>query len=222
MKNVTILLFLFIGFQSIAQKDSLQIGDKYWEDQLYMYISYNTILKQPKETGNSGFSYGITLGYIKDIPLNNQGNVSVGIGAGYNYESFNHGLRVLSSDEMIHDPDAGISSNEIKLHNIEFPIQFRWRTSDAVTYSFWRIYTGVKLTYNLSNKFSYQLNNQSFNYRNINIYNDFQTGLELSVGYGAFNLFVYYGLTSMYKNVVIDTEKVNSKIAKFGLIFYLL
>ncbi|MDY0780930.1 porin family protein [Tenacibaculum sp. IB213877] len=222
MKNVTILLFLFIGFQSIAQKDSLQIGDKYWEDQLYMYISYNTILKQPKETSNSGFSYGITLGYIKDVPLNNQGNVSVGIGAGYNYESFNHGLRVLSSDEIIHDPDAGISSNEIKLHNIEFPIQFRWRTSDAVTYSFWRIYTGVKLTYNLSNKFSYQLNNQSFNYRNINIYNDFQTGLELSVGYGAFNLFVYYGLTPMYKNVVIDTEKVNSKIAKFGLIFYLL
>ncbi|WP_246143007.1 porin family protein [Tenacibaculum adriaticum] len=204
---------------SFSQKDSLQLGDSYWEDQLYLNITYNILDKQPTGFGNGGFSYGFSAGYIKDIPFNRRGNFSTGIGIGYNYDSFSHNLTPNNVD-FTSNPDA--ISSQIGLHNLEFPIQIRWRTSDAVTYSFWRIYTGVKLSYNLSNNFTYTIDNEKFSFTNIDKYNNFQTGLELSVGYGAFNLYVYYGLTPMYKDAYIDNEKIDTTITKFGLIFFLL
>jgi len=214
------LFFVFSTRLLLAQKDSLKIGDKYWEDQLYLNISYNVLQNQPSGTEDSGFSYSFSGGYIKDIPLNKRGDLAVGIGLGYGFSSFNHGLQVIN-DTTIELQNA-ITNNKITLHNLELPIQFRWRTSDAVTYAFWRVYTGIKITYNLSNTHSYTQNNQSIEFSNISFFNKFQTGLEISAGYGAFNLYGYYGFTPIYKDITIANENVNSKIIKFGLIFYLL
>jgi hypothetical protein len=220
MKYIFILALLFCTSVVFGQKDSLRLGTSYWEDQIYFNVSYNALRKLSQTVPSSGFSYGFSLGYIKDIPFNKRGNISAGIGVGYNFDSFTHSLRVLNENEITYE--EGLSSNKMKLNTIEFPIQFRWRTSDAVTYSFWRIYTGVKLGYNLSNKYTYLLNGNEFSYKNINPFNKFQAGFDISAGYGAFNLYFYYGLTPLYKDVVIDGEELNTRIAKFGLIFYLL
>ncbi len=216
----SLLIGTFLSISFYAQSDSLRIGDKYWEDQLYISLSYNIIQNQPDKTTESGFSYSFSLGYIKDIPLNKEGTLAIGIGAGYGYNSFNHGLQIVDSNTI--QIANNISSNKIDLHNLEFPIQIRWRTSDAVKYSFWRIYGGLKFDYNLSNSFSYIKNEQTVEFNNMNLFNNFQSGIELSTGYGAFNLYIYYGLSSMYKNAVINSKKIDSKIVKFGLIFYLL
>ncbi len=220
--KIFIIIFSFFSVCSFSQKDSLKLGDKYWEDQLYMSISYDIMRSQPTSTDITGFSYSLSFGYIKDIPFTKRGNLSAGIGAGYGYNSFNHDLQVIDNNTIQLASD--ISFNKLRLHNLEFPIQLRWRTSDAVTYSFWRVYAGVKLNYNLNNKFSYQLNsnNQTVEFSNVAIFNKFQTGLELSAGYGAFNFYMYYGLSPVYKDAVINGENVSSKITKFGLIFYLL
>ena len=67
-----LLLFVFISLSctGFAQKDTLQIGDWYSEDQLYMLVSYNQLFDQPSQVNGSGFSYGLSSGYIKDIILN--------------------------------------------------------------------------------------------------------------------------------------------------------
>jgi hypothetical protein len=217
------LLSLFIVFFSInvlCQTDSLRIGDKYWEDQLYMSISYDLMRNQPDIAEDTGFSYSLSFGYIKDIPFSKNGKFAGGVGLGYGYSSYNHDLQVVNSSTIqIAD---NIASNKLKMHNLEIPLQLRWRTSDAVTYAFWRVYAGVKLSYNLSNTFSYEESSQLKEFSNIDIYNKFQTGLELSAGYGAFNFYFYYGLNSVYKNAEINGVNVASKITKFGLIFYLL
>lgn len=222
MRKETLILFTFIcGLKfCFSQVDSLKIGDKYLEDQLYLGVSYDVMLNQPKGTSSSSFSYSFSFGYIKDIPLRKEGDIAVGIGAGYGFNSFNHGLQTTNGNSLQLATD--ITSNKIILHNIELPIQFRWRTSDAVTYSFWRIYSGIKLTYNFSNAFKYVQNNRAIKFTNIPIYRDFQAGLEMSAGYGTFNFYFYYGLTPIYKNVTINNETVNSNILKFGLIFYIL
>lgn len=220
MKYLISFLFLINSVTSFAQKDSLQVETRYWEDQLYISVSYNTLTKQPKSVNGSGFSYGISGGYIKDIPFNIKGKWAAGIGLGYSYDVFSHDLLISSSE--VFSADAGKSSNKFKLHTIEVPLQIRWRNSDATTYSFWRIYTGIRLGYNISNSFKNNENNQSYTLSNINAFNKFQTGLEFSAGYGAVNFYVYYGLTPMYKNAKLNGEKINTKIAKFGLIFYLL
>ena len=213
-------IFIFTCSFCYAQIDSLKIGDKYLEDQLYLGVSYDLMLNQPKGTPSTSFSYSLSVGYIRDFPLNKRGNFALGAGLGYGFNSFNHGIQVV--DENTIQIGNDVSSNKLRLHNLEIPVQIRWRTSDAVTYSFWRVYAGVKMTYNFSNNFSYNLNNNAFQFSNIPIYNRFQTGLDLSVGYGTFNFYMYYGLTPVYKDVMINNESVNSNIIKLGLIFYIL
>lgn len=220
MKKLLTICLLFFSMFLVAQKDSLQLGEPYWEDQLYFSVSYNILDKQPKGAESNAFSYGLSLGYIKDIPFNRKGNWAAGIGIGYNYDSFNHRLQVDEKGNLT--LNSAINSSKIKLHNLELPIQLRWRTSNAVTYSFWRVYAGIRLSYNLNNNFSYTLNNQYYNYNNINSYNNFQTGLEFSAGYSAFNFYIYYGLTPIYKKITINEVPVNTQIIKLGLVFYLL
>ncbi len=216
----SLVLCLLFSINAISQIDSLKVGDKYWEDQLFFAITYDiTTDKLQNETSN-GFSYSFSAGYIKDIPITKSGNMSFGVGAGYSFNSLNNLLQVTDTNTL--QIPNNISANKIKLHDLIIPLQFRWRTSDAVTYSFWRIYTGIRFTYNLSNKFTYRENDNLIEFNNINVFNNFQTGLELSAGYGAFNFFIYHGLSSIFKDTSINNKEVNTTITKFGLIFYLL
>lgn len=216
------IFFTLLSLPSICfgQIDSLKVGDKYWEDQLYLSVSYDIMDNQPSGVSATGFSYSFSAGYIKDIPFHRKGRFAAGIGLGYGYNTFNHDLQILDNNSV--QIANNISSNNLTIHNLEIPIQLRWRTSDAVTYSFWRLYAGVRFSYNLSNRFSYVENDVSVEFKNVDFFNKFQSGLELSAGYGAFNLFVYYGLSPIYKDLFLDEVSVNTKIIKFGLIFYLL
>lgn len=221
------LLFLFTILYAIsfanAQKDSLQLGDRYAEDQLYFLISYNQLYDQPSQLGGSGFSYGLSTGFIKDITLNKQGSFAVGLGVGYNFDSFNHDLKVTETNNQVtFEVDNTITSNRLSIHSLEFPFEIRWRDSDAKKYSFWRVYAGIKASYNLSNVFRFEEGGQSFSFDNISRFRDWQYGLTLSVGYNALTAHVYYGLTPILKDSTIGTSEISTKIIRIGLIFYLL
>ncbi|KAF9659638.1 porin family protein [Tenacibaculum sp. ZH5_bin.1] len=222
MRYIVSFFVFFLSLTTFCQKDSLQLGDKYWEDQLYIDITYNLLQDQPDGIGKTGFSYGLGVGYMKDIPFNINGRTAIAIGLGYNYDSFSHGLKVLEGNVKEYETDPDISSNKIKLHNLEMPIQFRWRSSDANTYSFWRFYAGFKVSYNISNSFRYDSPTGRVSFSNVEKYNKWQAGLTLSAGYGTFNFHVYYGLSPMFKNVTLNGKSIDSKIVKLGLSFYLL
>ena len=224
MKKLSFFLFLFIGtLFSFAQKDSLQLGDRYAEDQIYLSISYAQLYNQPSTITKSGFSYGISAGFLKDIILNKKGSISIAAGIGYGFESFNHELKVVEVNNNTRFSEAtNINSNDFKTSNLEFPLELRWRTSNANKYNFWRVYTGIKFLYNLSNRFDFIENNTNFSYKNVSAFNKFQYGLTLSAGYDEFNINIYYGLTPIFKNATINGEAINTKTLKFGLIFYIL
>jgi hypothetical protein len=223
MKKAILLFFIGFSINSFAQKDSLQLGDRYAEDQLYMMISYNQLFDQPAQVNGSEFSYGLSLGFIKDFILNKEGSLSVGLGIGYNFNAFNHGLKVSEINNVVaFEVDNTLTSSEFKTHNLEFPFEIRWRSSDANTYKFWRVYTGIKASYNFSNTFKYNDGTQSFSFRNVSRYNQWQYGLTLSVGYDAFTAHIYYGLTPILKDASVGTTDISTKILKIGLIFYLL
>lgn len=214
------MLFLASSL-SFAQKDSLQLGDRYTEDQLYFLISYNQLYDQPSEVGGSGFSYGLSAGYIKDMPLNKQGSFAVGLGVGYNYDSFNHGLKVTEvNNEVTFEVDNNLQTNRLLLHNVEFPLEIRWRNSDATKYSFWRVYAGIKASYNLNNIFRFNDGTQSRSFSNVSRFNDWQYGLTLSVGYNALTAHLYYGLTPILQDSSIGTSDISTKLIRIGLIFY--
>ncbi|QXP64110.1 porin family protein [Polaribacter sp. HaHaR_3_91] len=221
---LTLFIILINVIGSFAQKDSLNLGDRYAEDQIYVAVSYAQFIDQPQEIFKSNFSYGLSVGFLKDVILNKQGNVSIAAGVGYGFDFFNHELKVEEINNATDfSSDASISANLFKSHNLEFPLEFRWRTSTANKYSFWRIYGGVKFSYNLSNKFQFDdENGNTFKYKDVSNYNKLQYGLTLSTGYDEFNINLYYGLTPVFENSTINGEVINTKILKFGLIFYLL
>lgn len=224
MKRILFFTFLlFLVSNLSAQKDSLQLGDRYAEDQIYASISYSQFFNQPTPISRSGFSYSISTGFIKDITLNKNGNFSFALGIGYGIDFFNHKLKVEEfADETVFSTSANLSSNVFKSQNLEFPIELRWRTSTSKSYDFWRIYGGVKFLYNLSNTYQFVENSTEFQYKNVNSYNTLQYGLSLSAGYDAFNVNFYYSLTPLFNNATINGEDINTSILKFGLIFYIL
>jgi hypothetical protein len=220
-----LLLFVFISLSctGFAQKDTLQIGDWYSEDQLYILVSYNQLFDQPSQVKGSGFSYGLSSGYIKDIILNKEGRFAIGIGIGYNYDSFNHGLKVSNTNNVVaFETDETLTSNQLSIHNIEFPFEIRWRDSNANKYSFWRVYGGIKASYNVKNTFEFNDGTQLVSFEDVSRFQQWQYGLTLSVGYNTFTAHMYYGLTPILKDSSIGTTEISTKIVRVGLIFYLL
>ena len=220
-----LIFFFFIGCSSIAfsQKDSLQLGSKYAEDQLYFLISYNQLFDQPSLVKGSGFSYGLSAGFMKDLILNKKGSISLALGFGYNYDLLNHGLTIAEeNNEVTFQVDNSGAINTLTIHNLEFPFEFRWRNSDAQIYKFWRVYMGVKASYNVSNNFKFTDQLNSFSYKNVSRFNSCQYGLTLSVGYDVFTAHMYYGLTPMLKDTMLGTTDISSKTMRIGLIFYFL
>ena len=78
MKRIIYFVFLIVFVSNLsAQKDSLQLGDRYADDQIYASISYAQLFNQPNTITKSGFSYAISSGFIKDITLNKRGDLSM-------------------------------------------------------------------------------------------------------------------------------------------------
>ena len=223
MKKVFFLILIGFTIPFFAQKDSLQLGDRYAEDQLYMLISYNQLIDQPLSVDASGLSYGLSAGFIKDVTLNRRGSISLAMGLGYNFDLYNHGLVISEqNNEITFQAGNSFTSNKLLTHNLEFPLQLRWRNSDANTYKFWRIYMGIKASHNLSNNFKFLNETTSLSYKNIPQFNSWQYGVTLSVGYDVFTAHAYYGLNPILENAMIGSTEISSKILKIGLIFYLL
>ena len=225
MKSISILLVLLLFTSyNYAQKDSLNLGERYAEDQIYVSISYAQFYDQPTVISKSNFSYALSGGFIKDFILNKQGSFSLAAGVGYGFDFFNHKLKVEEiNNSTVFSSDKTISGNLFKSHNLELPFELRWRTSNANKYNFWRIYAGVKFLYNLSNKFQFKdASNSSFKFSNISSFNKLQYGLTLSAGYDEFNINVFYGLTPVFSESKINGENINTKTLKFGLIYYFL
>lgn len=224
--NTRILLFILISvnLNICAQKDSLELDDKYLEDQFYIDITYNVLYNQPKNVKESDFSYGFSVGYIRDFPIIKNGKVAIGIGLGYGYDRLVHGLKVTkgeSSNDFFEISE--FVDNKINTHNLEVPFQIRFRSSDAKKYSFWRIYSGVKMSYNLANSFSHKISETLVKVNNIKSYRRFQIGATLSAGYATFNFHIYYGLTPFLNSeAFVDKERINTRIIKFGISFFVL
>ena len=224
MKRRIIFLLLINAINLFSQKDSLQLGDKYLEDQLYFGVTFNQLINQPTGVIGSGFSYGINAGYIRDFSIVKSGQVAVGLGIGYAFDSLRHGFKVSNQNSTtIIDVDANISTRSaLMLHAIEFPLEFRWRTSTANKYKFWRIYSGIKISYNFKNTIEYTENSIVNTYTNIERFNKVQYGLTFSAGYSTFNFNLYYGLTPLFKDATVGTKSIDTKILRLGMVFYIL
>ena len=103
------------------------------------------------------------------------------------------------------------------------PIEFRWRSSDAVSHKFWRIYTGIKLGYVFSGRSKFVSNEEKITFTNDDI-RKFQYGFILSFGYNTFNFHAYYSLQDLFEDGIqtVDGDRLGFVPLHIGLIFYIL
>ncbi|MDU8886690.1 porin family protein [Yeosuana sp. MJ-SS3] len=232
MRNLLYTIIFIITCQPIVSQvetEEIVVDSLYKEDQFYVGITYNLLGNKPEGINQSGFSSGFHIGTIKDMPINKKRNVAIGIGIGYSGSSYNQNM-LINKNETGHftytnlrDIDAEYTKNKFATHMVEFPIEFRWRTSTPSEYKFWRIYTGFKLGYVFANTSKFKGDLETLTFKNNKDFNDFQYGLTCSLGYNTWNLFFYYALNPIFSSdAKIDDVSIDMSAIKIGLMFYIL
>ncbi len=205
------------------------IDSLYREDQFYLGLSFNLINNEPANFTQNGFSGGLHLGFIRDMPINKRRNKAIGIGIGWSTNTYNTNLLISQESDQdvafaIIDDNAQVLKNRFNTNIVEIPIQYRWRTSTATDYSFWRIYTGIKLGYIFQHRATFESDDVNYNITDIPQLNRFRYAATLTLGNGSFNAFVQYNLNTLFNDdaITIDGEAVNLQPIKFGIEFYFL
>jgi len=211
-----IIISFFFVLQNTLGQDSLLVGKKYFEDQLYIGVTSNTIVSKPDALQQTGLSTGLQLGFIKDIPLHLKGNISIGVGVGYAINRYKQNLKIPNFTLL---DLLSTETNSFSLQAIELPISFRYRTSSAILKPFFRVYIGGKLSYVFasSSAFIYERTSP------IPYLNKWQYGPEISLGYGNLNVTAYLGQTAIFKTLP-QTEQIDiQRIREFriGLQFFI-
>lgn len=204
------------------------VDSLYREDQFYIGLSFNLLDNGPNGFRQNGFSGGLHIGFIRDMPINLRRNKAIGVGLGISTNTYNSNLFIGedaagNSIYSILTSDIDVDSNRFNTNLIEMPIQYRWRTSTVTKYNFWRVYTGIKLSYIYHYRARFEQPGNTVIQTNIPEVNRFRYAATLTLGNGNFNAFVQYNLNNLFdNNAQIGGEPINLQPIKFGIEFYLL
>jgi len=231
----SILVLLTITLLSVdclfAQEDIIEqqlqeVDSLYREDQFYLGLNFHLLTDLPADVSQSGFSGGLHFGFIRDIPLNKRRNIAIGIGAGWSINTYGQDLLIEegANGKSVFSSLNGLDfdTNRFSTQMIEAPLEFRWRSSNATSYKFWRIYAGLRLGYIYYSKSTYKDEDVKITVNNIPELDKFRLGTTLTFGYNTFNFHVYYNLTPMFKNANLEDVSVDMSVFKVGLMFYIL
>jgi len=235
MMRLILGCFLFLSiFKGFSQEnkfsiDSLhvKIDSLYREDQFYAQLNYNSIVKKPDGLTQDKISFGFGAGFLRDFPLNKKRTFAIAPGIGF---TFNNYLQNMSIAGTSNNPIYGIipsntyyNKNRFEQFRVEVPIELRWRNSTPESFSFFRIYSGFKVSYLLYDKSVYDNGDERIVIKGNKDFEDLLYGVYLSMGYSAFNLQVYYGLNSLFKSTAqFNSAPVGMNVLSLGVIFYIL
>jgi len=227
--NGLVLFFLLLGGFLYAQEelqpvDSLKKVDyKYREDQFYFGITHTILQAKPPKLSQRSVSLGIQAGFLRDFPVNKERNWSIAPGIGYSSLNLHHNMATVEINDIISYPILdSYKQNAVTLHYLDFPLEVRWRTSTPYSHKFWRIYTGFKASYLLGDKSVSKSDLGSLKVTNNADLNKWVFGVYVAAGFNTWNVYMYYGLNSIYKNNLseVSSEKLNA--FNVGLMFYIL
>jgi hypothetical protein len=228
--NLILLFFLsFLG--AFAQENTVAtkpVDSLYREDQFFINFTYNQ-LQNFKGLSQTKFSPGICLGFLRDMPVNKSRTIAFASGLGYSFNIYNNNLQELSNGNNVTSAynytllsTADYSKNQFVLQYIDLPIEIRWRTSTPDTHQFWRIYTGFKLSYLISDRYKYVIDGETTITKSNPDFNKLVYGCYITAGFNTWNLYAYYGLKPIFKSGEINGEKINTTSFNIGLQFYIL
>ena len=235
MKKLLFILSFIITANSFAQDKDVQqvevdfdaVDSLYREDQFYVSVSYCLMQNKPDGFQQNKFSPGISLGFLRDMPINKDRTLAFAAGIGYTLSTYNQNIAITPNgqdyDYQIVPDDISFSKDKFLFHTIDIPVEFRWRNSTPESTKFWRVYTGVKLSYLFYDEYKLETSAGKLKISNNKDLNPVQYGVYVSAGWNTVNIYAYYGLNSFFKSdTKIDGQSLEVNGIKFGLMFYIL
>nr|WP_294934043.1 porin family protein [uncultured Flavobacterium sp.] len=229
MNRISVLLLLLLfSFPMLAQETEIKVpvDSLYREDQFYANLTYNLVQEKPPGYSQRGFSSGFGAGFLRDMPVNKKRTFAIAAGLGYSFNSFKHNLKITQTDagniyEVV--SEGSFDKNKLELHMVDLPVEIRWRTSTFESHKFWRVYTGIKLSYIFASKSIFDNSEEQQKIVGVKDLNRLQYGAYITVGYNTWNLYASYGLSSIFNSAkAIDSDPVKLNSLNFGLMFYIL
>jgi len=201
----------------------------YREDQFYFGITYNALVDTPELVDTRGLTGSVHFGFTRDMPINKRRNISVALGIGASFDEYGSTL-FIGEDQAnrtiftsLSDNDVTYDVNRFSTSSIEVPLEFRWRSSSAQNYTFWRFYAGVRLGYTYWYKSSFKQDGNTVTQTDIPEFNNMRLGATLSLGYNTVNFYAYYGITPFFDNAVTTNgTPIDMRTLKLGLLFFIL
>lgn len=211
-------------FSQTEPTNAATIDSLYREDQFYASLTYNLPQGRPSSYSQNSFSTGLSLGFLRDMPISENRHWAIATGFGYAYNNVKHNFAIKKVGGVnTYSIDDNYTNNKLVLHYLEFPLEIRWRNSTAESHRFWRIYTGFKASYVFANKSVFESNTESFTIKNNSDLNKIQYGPYVSFGYNTINFYAYYALNPLFKDVSMASgENIDLKIFNIGFMFYIL
>jgi hypothetical protein len=234
MRILQSIVFFLFGLSVFAQEKTVDfdaVDSLYREDQFYFSLTYNIIQNLPTNVTSTKFSPGLSFGFLRDMPINKNRNVAIALGIGFSTNVYENNLYIYDINngnlgiQRMYEPildDTYYDKNKFSLSYIEIPLEIRWRTSTADSHKFWRIYSGFKLGYLVSDRYFFS-NDVSTNIikKNTDL-NKFQYGCYLSAGWNSINVYAYYSLNPIFKSGTIAGNSIDINTLNLGFMFYIL
>lgn len=229
-KICIVSILFFISCASVAQDTITKpsVDSLYREDQFYIGVTYNIPANLPSGAKVRGLAGGVHFGFLRDMPINKRRNLAIAVGAGLALDQFGQNLFIgeTPNDETIFrvlDNDVDFTRNRFNMAIIEAPVEFRWRTSTASSYKFWRVYAGFRVGYAYWYKATFKQEQNNVIQTKIPEFDPLRFSATLSFGYNTFNFFAAYSINPFFKDAeTVDGEKVDFRTLKVGLMFYIL
>lgn len=224
MKNL--LLSFFILFTSVvfSQEDiNIDVDSLYREDQMYATFSLNLVQNRPAGFSKHSLSSGLSVGFLRDMPFNKKRTWAIGAGLGYSYNNLKNNIKIdNSSNTLNYTIDNTFDKNKLVLHQLDLPIEIRWRNSTFESHKFWRIYGGFKISYLFADKSVFKSSTEDITVRNNNDLSKIKYATYLSVGNNTGNIYVQYSLSPIFKDVQLNNKKLELSSLNIGFVFYIL
>lgn len=225
----SLVIGLMAFFSMMAQAQQVQKeDDHYREDQFYLGLTYNYLVNRPSELQQQGFSKAVQVGFLRDMPLNKRRNIALALGVGYEYaNAYTNVLALRHNNQtqyyLADSTKSDYSYSGFQTHTVEIPIEFRYRTSTATSYKFYRVYTGVKFSYVFSSDSFYQFQDLQVSFNNTEISTPWQAKAYISMGYNTWNVFVQYVISPLFdKAYTASSKPLKMNMLQIGIIFYIL
>lgn len=235
MKKYLLFVFAIFSFHTLfSQSDDkemevLVVDSLYREDQFYLGFTFNLLNDLPPDISQSGFSGGLHLGFIRDMPINEQRNLALGVGLGWSINTYAQNLFIGESQNeetifnVLDGSQLDYESNRFTTYLLEVPVEFRWRSSSATTFNFWRVYAGLKPGYIYYFKSNFKQPGNRVIQTDLSELERFRLGATLAVGFNKVNFYFYYSLTPFFDgSKSLNGDPIDVRTLKIGLMFYIL